>query len=248
MESELKPADRLIFALDVGTKSEAQNLVKELKGTINFFKVGLRLAMATGLDIVTWLVDQELNVFLDMKMNDVRETIRSSVEEVSKLGVKFLTIHGNGITADAAREGRGQTDLKILSVTLLTSLNEQDLKDLFLVGPEDKFRFKNLDEYVLWRAEQALRHGCDGLITSGQNVSLLSRELSGYNPILVCPGIRLKRDSTDDHKRTSTPSEAISNGADYLVVGRPIKSAQNRVAKAEEIISEIDQALQETVH
>ena len=243
-EKNQKAADRLIFALDVGTEEEAKALVKELKSTINFFKIGLQLFIATGLNVVEWLIDQNLNVFLDMKMYDVGATIRSSVAEVSRLGVKFLTIHGDGLTAEAAREGKGDTDLKILFLTLLTSLNEEDLSDLYFVG-EPHGRFEGLEDYVKWRSEMAMRHGCDGLITSGQNVPLLRQTLEEYDPILVCPGIRPKGDLTNDHKRATTPYEAILKGADYLVVGRPIRNAEDRVAKAEKVIEEIDSALQD---
>ena len=232
--------DRLIFALDVSTATEARELIDELQGTLRFFKVGLRLFVATGLEVVNDLVGKDLRLFLDLKMDDVTETIRSSVAEVAKLGVEFLTIHGNQATAEAAKEGKGNSTLKILSLTLLTSLNEQDLRDLFLVGPGR--RFPALEDYIVWRADQALRHGCDGLIASGQNVKLL-RGKFGPKPLIVCPGIRLQSDSSNDHKRPSTPGQAIANGADYLVVGRPIRNASDRVDKAHQIIDEIDSAL-----
>ena len=229
-------ADRLIFALDVGTEEEAKALVNELKETIRFFKVGLQLFIATGHSVVKWLVDQELNVFLDLKIYDIGETVRRSVGEVSRLGVKFLTIHGEDQTVEAAREGKGDAELEILFVPLLTSLGEGSLGEC-----------KSVDDYVQQRAEMAMKHGCDGLITSGQNVPILRETLTAYDPILVCPGIRPRGDDADDQKRPTTPFEAIARGADYLVVGRPIRNAHDRVAKAEEIILEIDAALEGTV-
>jgi orotidine-5'-phosphate decarboxylase len=229
----LSAADRLIFALDVGTEEEAKALVNELKGTVRFFKVGLQLFIASGNNVVKWLVDQDLNVFLDLKMYDIGETVRRSVAEVSRLGVRFLTIHGEDQTVEAAREGKGDSDLAILFVTLLTSLGEGDLGE-----------FKSVEDYVQQRGEMAMKHGCDGLITSGQNVSILRETLTANDPILVCPGIRPQGDGEDDQKRSTTPFEAISRGADYLVVGRPICNAPDRVAKAEEIILEIDAALE----
>ena len=240
----LRADERLIFALDVGNADEAKSLVDELHGAVRFFKVGLQLFIATGLSVVHWLLEQDLNVFLDMKMEDTEETIRRSVREVAKLGVRFLTIHGNGTTAKAAKEGSKGTDLKILSLTLLTSLNEQDLRDLYLVSP--KSRFNALEDYVEWRAKIAIEHGCDGLISSGQNANML-RQTLGWEPIMVCPGIRPKGDADNDHKRPTTPRLAISNGADYLVVGRPIRFASDRLSKAKEIIEEIDSALHKTV-
>ena len=239
---DLLAADRVIFALDVGNTDEAKELVEELRGTINFFKVGLQLHIATGLEVVRWLVEQNLKVFLDMKMEDVPETIKRSVAEVARLGVKFLTINGNGVTADAAKEGSAGSGLKILSLTLLTSLNEQDLRDLFLVHPDG--RFKTLEEYVLWRSKVALDHKCDGLITCGTRASILRKHF-GWKPILVSPGIRGADDPSYDQKRVSSPYQAIANGADYLVVGRPIKNSSNRVAKARQIIDEIDSALRQ---
>ena len=231
---DLSAADRLIFALDVGTEEEARELVNELKDTVRFFKVGLQLFIAAGNDVVKWLVDQDLNVFLDLKIYDISETVRRSVAEVSRLGVKFLTIHGEGQTVEAAREGKGDGDLEILFVTLLTSLGQGDLGEF------------SVEEYVQQRGEMAMKHGCDGLITSGQSVPILRETLSEYDPVLVCPGIRPRGDGADDQKRPTTPFEAISRGADYLVVGRPIRNAPDRVSKAEEIILEIDAALEGT--
>ena len=233
-KQNLSAADRLIFALDVGTEEEAKALVNELKDTINFFKVGLQLFIAAGHNVVKWLVDQDLNVFLDLKMYDIGETVRRSVAEVSRLGVRFLTIHGEDQTVEAARKGKGDSDLEILFVTLLTSLGEGDLGG-----------FKSVEDYVQQRGEMAMKHGCDGLITSGQNVPILRETLTAYDPILVCPGIRPLGDGADDQKRATTPFEAISRGSDYLVVGRPIRNARDRVAKAEEIILEIDAALED---
>ena len=136
---------------------------------------------------------------------------------------------------EAAREGKGDGDLEILLVTLLTSLGQGDLGE-----------FKSVEEVVQQRGVMAMKHGCDGLIASGQNVPILRETLSEYDPVLVCPGIRPRGDSVDDQKRPTTPFEAISRGADYLVVGRPIRNAPDPVSKAEEIILEIDAALEET--
>ncbi len=245
MKSEPKPLDardRLIFALDVGSSEEAEALVHELKDTISFFKVGLQLFVATGREVIKKLIDHKLDVFLDLKMNDVPHTVYSSVKEAARLGVRFLTVCGGGFTAEAAAAGKRGTNLKILSLTLLTSLDEQDLRDLLVIGHKSKFA--SLEDYIIWEAEQTLSRGCDGWIASGQNAKML-RHRFGDEPILVCPGIRPAGELLNDHKRAVTPYEAIVNGADYLVVGRPIKSAEDRVRKAEEIIGEIDLALRD---
>ncbi len=233
-------SERLIFALDVGSADEARNLVRSLSGNIRFFKVGLELFVAAGLDMVGWLLNQDLSVFLDLKMDDVPATVTRAVEAAGRLGVRFLTVQGHAATARAAAQGAEGTDLRILFVTLLTSLNEQDLRDQSIIQPAG--RFTDLEGYLMWRADQALENGCHGLITSGRNATLFRRRY-GEKPLLVCPGIRPSSESVDDHKRAVTPGEAILAGADYLVVGRPIRQAPNPTAKAEEIISEIDKAL-----
>ncbi len=236
--------DRLIVALDVRTRDDALRLVDELADRVSFFKVGYQLFLATGMEFVRELVTtRRKRVFLDLKMDDVEETISLAVKVITDENVRFLTIHGSGATARAAQEGRGSaTYPKILSVTLLTSLGRQDLIDLGLLGA--KGRFSSLDDYVVWRAEQAINAGCDGLIASGSSAAML-REKFGDRPIIVCPGIRQSTDATDDHKRSATPREAMAAGADYVVVGRPIRDAADRRAKADAIIEEMEQGISE---
>jgi len=238
---EPDPKDRLILALDVATADEANRLVDELDGLVSFYKVGYQLFLATGMQFVRDLVSGGKRVFLDLKMDDVEETITQGVREIAKNDVDFLTIHGNGATARAAIEGRGDNDRpKILSVTLLSSLDEQDLIDLGILGKKGKF--KSLDQYVLWRAQQAVDANVDGLIASGDTVAA-TRKRVGDGPILVTPGVRPKGIPTDDHKRHLTPMEAIASGADYLVVGRPIRNADDRCEMARSIIGEIEKGL-----
>ena len=239
-----EPRDRLIVALDVPTRDEALGLIDQLDGTVSFFKVGFQLLLAEGMGFVRELVDRDKRVFLDLKMDDVDETIVQGVREISRVQVHFLTIHGNGATARAASTGRGDADFpKILSLTLLSSLDQEDLVDLQLVGREGKST--NLRDYVLWRGEQAIEAGCDGLIASGDSIAHLRRKL-GDQPIIVSPGIRPEGTPTDDHKRSITPRNAIRDGADYLVVGRPIRNAANPGDMARAIVDEIEQGL--TVH
>ena len=231
------PVNRLIFALDVSSRSDAEALVFALRPSVRFFKVGLELFISEGPDLVRWLVGEGLHVFLDLKILDIPETMRRSVTEASKLGARFITIHDPGAGAVAAGEGKKESQLKILCVTLLTSVNEEDLKKT--VGMTGESQFKNLDEYVIWRARTALANGCDGLICSGENVKEL-RLVVGEVPLLICPGIRVGDNQLNDQKRVATPYHAIRNGADYLVVGRPIRDANDPLQQAKYILGEID--------
>ena len=232
---------RLIFALDVASRAEAETLVTALRPSVGFFKVGLELFISEGPDLVRWLVGEGLDVFLDLKLHDIPATMRRSVAAASRLGARFITIHDAGSGAVAARHGKGDSRLQVLCVTLLTSVDARDLRDN--VDPGSGERFRDLDEYVGWRARAAVSNGCDGLICSGQNARRLRRELSP-EPILVCPGIRLGGDRLDDQKRVVTPYRAVRDGADYLVVGRPIRDAADPLAQARKILDEIDRGLQ----
>lgn len=235
-------ARRLIFALDVASGAEAETLVAKLRPSVGFFKVGLELFVSEGPDLVRWLVGEGLDVFLDLKLYDIPATMRRSVAAASRLGARFITIHDAGAGAAAAREGTGDSRLQVLCVTLLTSVDARDLRDN--VGMGSGGRFRDLDEYVGWRARTAVSNGCDGLICSGQNARRLRREL-GPGPILVCPGIRLGGDRLDDQKRVVTPYRAVRDGADYLVVGRPIRDAADPLAQARKILAEIYRGLQD---
>ncbi|MBI4559822.1 MAG: orotidine-5'-phosphate decarboxylase [Candidatus Hydrogenedentes bacterium] len=242
MLNDSTPAEnRLIVALDFNNAADALRLVDRLAGTVSFFKVGLELFVAGGREVVRSLLDRNLRAFLDLKMNDIPETVARAVRQAASMGVDFLTILGDAATMKAAAEGRGDSTLRILCVTVLTSVSEQDLGQLGLVGPN--CRFKSLDEYVLWRAELALEQGCDGLITSGENVAALRERFRAARPLLVCPGIRPQGAALNDQKRPSTPYNAIVAGADYLVVGRPIRDAGDPKKAAEGMIGEISTAL-----
>ena len=154
----IEPADRLILALDVRTVDEAKGLVDQLDGVVSFFKIGIVLHTASGLELVRWLVDSGKKVFLDLKFFDIRQTVREAVARVADLGVTFLTIHGNAEIIQGAVEGRADSDLKLLAVTVLTNLDAADIRDLgFPVS---------LDELVLHRARLAVESGCDGIVAS----------------------------------------------------------------------------------
>jgi len=236
------PAERLIVALDVSTKAEAQRIVGSCDGLVTFYKVGFQLFIAEGMAYVRELIERGNKVFLDLKMDDVEETITSAVREITRSNVHLLTLHGGGATARAAVAGRGASEFpKVLSVTLLSSLDGQDLIDVQILGP--KGRFPSLMEYVLWRADQAVQAGCDGLIASGETIGEIRKRL-GPDPLIISPGIRPSGTTADDHKRAATPAEAIAAGADYLVVGRPIRNAADPAEMARRIIGDIEQAYQ----
>ncbi len=234
-----RPEDRLIVALDYNKEADALRLMDELAGTVHFCKVGLELFVTGGPQIVRALQERNLKVFLDLKMDDVGETIERAVRQFAAMKVQFLTILGGGATADAAIRGKADSDLSILQVTFLTSLGEDDLRDMLLLGPDK--RFQSVEEYVLWRAKGSLTHGCEGLISSGQNAAMLRSALGG-DFLLVCPGIRPPGAQVQDHKRPATPRSAVEDGADYLVVGRPIRDADDPKGAAEMIIEDIAKA------
>jgi orotidine-5'-phosphate decarboxylase len=235
------PRERLIVALDVPTRDDARRIVDELDGLVSFFKVGYQLFLAEGMPFVADLVASGKHVFLDLKLDDVEETIALAVEQVAASGAEFLTIHGGRATARAALRGRASAAKpRILFVTLLTSLDRTDLEDLGILGPGK--RFPVLEDYVRWRAQQALEAKCEGLIAAGSSIADL-RKTFGDEPVIVTPGVRPAGFSSNEHKRPTTPRDAMLAGADYLVVGRPIRDAGDRRATARAIIDEIEEGM-----
>lgn len=223
---EIPPEDRLIFALDVPSVEEARRLVESLGDSVQFYKVGLELFASGGyFELIDWLADQGKKVFADLKLFDVPETVASAVRQLRARRITFTTVHGNdGILKAACRE---KGDLKILAVTVLTSLDQGDLKDL---GFE-----VDVHRLVLSRARRALEIGCDGVVSSGQEARALKDEF-GEKLIIVTPGIRpVENRPADDQKRVVTVEEAIRNGADYIVVGRPIRNAPDPYEAAMQI-------------
>jgi orotidine-5'-phosphate decarboxylase len=226
-------ADRLIVALDFDSADKAIRLVDELDGLISVFKVGIQLQLAGGMRPVQYLLSKEKKVFLDLKYNDVPETVELAVREAASKGVTFLTIHGNGPTVRAAVKGRGNnSELKLLSVTVLTSLDASDMKDMgFQISVED---------LVLHRAKKALEAGCDGVIASGQEAAMI-RKVVGPKLLIVTPGIRPEGFPKQDQKRTVTPKTAVLSGADYLVVGRYIATDPHPRKAAERVLAEMQE-------
>jgi orotidine-5'-phosphate decarboxylase len=218
--------ERLIFALDVPTVAEAQHWVEKLGDSVLFYKLGLQIFMAGGYyELIDWMAARGKKVFVDLKFFDVPETVRLAVAQLAGRNVEFATVHGNdGIMEAAAKEKK---NVKILAVTVLTSLDRGDLNDL---GFEC-----DVENLVLSRAKRALQLGCDGVISSGLEAPKLREHLGG-GFLIVSPGIRpVENKPVDDQKRTVDAEQAFRNGADYIVVGRPIKNAADPRAKAEEI-------------
>ena len=227
-KAEIPASDRLIVALDVPTVSAAKELVTVLDDAVVFYKVGLELFMSGGaFELVTWLRERDKKVFVDLKFFDVPATVGRAVSQLNGLGITFATIHGNDAIMQAA--AAAAEDVEILAVTVLTSLDRGDLSDL---GFEC-----DVSELVVSRARRAVVHGCAGVVASGQEAALLRREL-GNTLLVIVPGIR-PINNQDDQKRTVSAEQALRDGADYLVVGRPIRDADDPKAAAEQIQKEI---------
>ena len=221
------PAERLIFALDVPSPATARQLVETLGDAVCFYKIGLELFMADGyFGLIEWLRARDKKVFVDLKFFDVPETVRSAVRQLKPYDASFATVHGNDAILRAAVEAARDTgtDLGILAVTALTSLDQADLNDLGFAC--------DAKALVLSRARRALDIGCRGVISSGLEAAEL-REHLGHQLLVITPGIRpvLNR-PTDDQKRTMDVEEAFLSGADYIVVGRPIRQAPDPPAAA----------------
>lgn len=227
-EKPIPAGDRLIFALDVDTVEDAKRLVERLGDQVNFYKAGLQLFMAGGyFEFIDWLAARGKQSFVDLKFFDVPETVASAVRQLKGRGVAFATVHGNDAILRAAV--RDKNDVKILAVTVLTSLDDGDIKSL---GFEASVR-----DVVASRAKRALEIGCDGVISSGLEARDLRDEL-GPRLLIVVPGIRPVA-NVDDQKRTVDVEQAFLNGADYIVVGRPIRNAPDPAEAAANIQSRI---------
>ncbi len=234
MPPKIPPRDRLIVALDLPGVEPAEAMVARLGDSVTFYKIGYQLAFAGGLPLVRKLADQGKKVFIDLKLHDIGNTVARGVESIARLGATFLTVHAYPQTMTAALEGRAGSDLKILAVTVLTSYDDEDLRAAgYRLGVSD---------LVEERARQAQALGIDGLVCSPEEAASL-RRIVGEQMRLVTPGIRPAGAASGDQKRIMTPARAITAGADYLVVGRPIVEAADPRAVAEAIVAEIAPAL-----
>lgn len=226
--------DKLIVALDVPEYDPARELVEHLGDEVSFYKIGLELVFSGGLDLAQELKNEGKRVFLDMKLLDIGNTVERAVATAAALGVDFLTIHGHDRkTLAAAVKGRGSSQLKILAVTVLTSLDASDLAEQGTsMAPAD---------LVLHRARMAHEAGIDGVIASGQEAARV-RAATSPDFLIVTPGIRLPGGEAGDQTRITTPQQALRDGANHLVVGRPINAAPDPVAAARTFLEQISAA------
>jgi len=220
----------IIVALDLPSAEEARALVDRLGDRIDFYKVGMELYAAAGMPMVRELADRGKQVFLDLKLFDIRETVKRTVEVVARHPVRFLTVHSSAAVMRAAVEGRGSSPLKVLAVTVLTGFDQHDVRDL---GFE-----RSLKELVEWRVRMSLECGVDGLIASPLDACAV-RGLAGPETLLVTPGVRSAGAGKGDQKRVATPAEAIRAGANYVVMGRQITRSADPRAEVASVLEQI---------
>ncbi len=229
----LDARERLIVALDLPSVDAAEKMVAALGESVVFYKIGYQLAFAGGLPFAAGLIAAGKQVFLDLKLHDIGNTVQKGVESVAQMGATFLTVHAYPQTMRAAVAGKHGSTLRILAVTVLTSYNDSDLA---AAGYD-----MTVSELAAARGRQARDIGIDGLVCSPEEAATL-RGIAGPGMVLVTPGIRPAGSASGDQKRIMTPARAIEAGADYLVVGRPVVAADDPGRAAERIVSEIEQA------
>ncbi|MDN5873029.1 MAG: orotidine-5'-phosphate decarboxylase [Sinobacteraceae bacterium] len=233
---DIPAAERLIVALDVPEAEQARALVERIGDAAVFYKVGMELSMAPGFyELIAWLRSHGKKVFVDLKFFDIPQTVAHAVARLCEHDVQLCTVHGNQSMMEAAGAAKAGS-LKVLAVTALTSLDQGDMDDLGFGC--------NVEELVLSRARRALAAGCDGVVSSGLEVQRL-RQFAPRELVVVTPGIRpVANQPTGDQKRVMTPAQAIAAGADYLVVGRPVRNAEDPRAATNAIQAEIASALE----
>jgi orotidine-5'-phosphate decarboxylase len=220
----------IIVALDVESAAEARALVARIGPRVNFYKVGMELYAAAGMDFVREMLSQGHQVFLDLKLYDIPETVSRAVARVAETGVRFLTVHAVGSVMRAAVAGRAGSRLQLLGVTVLTSFGPEDLDDLGYQG--------TVAELVARRARKAMELGVDGVVASPLEAAAV-RALIGPDRLLVTPGVRSAGADKGDQKRVATPAQAVSDGANYIVIGRQITRAADPAAEVDRVLAEI---------
>jgi orotidine-5'-phosphate decarboxylase len=218
----------IIVALDFEDAQQARTLVSRLGQAIDFYKVGMELYAAAGMPFVRELIGEGKQVFLDLKLYDIGETVKRAVAQVARTEVRFLTVHAINPVMRAALEGRGRTSLKLMAVTVLTSFDQQDVTDMG--------HHCSISELVALRARNAVEIGMDGIVCSALDAAAV-RRIAGPGAILVTPGVRSSHADKGDQKRIATPAEAIAAGANYIVIGREVTRASDpreRVARITE--------------
>lgn len=224
--------NRLIVALDVPNAIAGMEMVQRIGPAVGFYKIGLGMLTGGGLALASELKEQGHRIFLDMKLFDIGATVEAAVRGLAQFDLDFLTVHGDPHVVRAAKEGAAGTDLKILAVTILTSLDRSDL-DAALI------RDGAIPDLVAERAGRALEAGADGVIASPQEAAMIRALPQSTGKLIVTPGVRPTGAGLDDQKRIATPADAISNGADHIVVGRPIWKAADPRAAAEAVLHEL---------
>ncbi|MGV6805411.1 MAG: orotidine-5'-phosphate decarboxylase [Ruegeria sp.] len=233
MEHPLMSDDRLIVALDVPNALQGLKMAEALGDSVSFYKIGLGMLTGGGLALANELKQEHgKRIFLDMKLFDIGNTVENAVRGLAQFDLDFLTVHGDPHVVRAAKEGAAGKDLKILAVTILTSLNRDDL-DAGMMKAGD------MQEMVLERADRAFEAGADGVIASPQEAALIRALPASQGRLIVTPGVRPAGADLGDQKRVATPAAAISDGADHIVVGRPIYQASNPKAAARAVLAEL---------
>jgi len=232
----MKATDRLIIALDVPSVGEAEMIVSKIGTTASFYKIGYQLAFAGGLELARDLVADGSQVFLDMKLLDIDNTVSKAIENIVHMGVTMTTLHAYPKAMRAAVEAARGSDLCLLGVSVLTSMDDQDLAE---AGYQ-----QTTGELVAKRVRQAAEAGMGGVVASAHEAAMI-RELVGSSMAVVTPGIRPRGADKSDQKRVMTPADAISAGASHLVIGRPIVAAENKKLATEQILEEIKNASEE---
>jgi len=225
--------DRLIVALDVPNAVAGLALAEQLGDAVGFYKIGLGMLTGGGLALANELKQEHgKRIFLDMKLFDIGATVESAVRGLSQFDLDFLTVHGDPHVVDAAKQGAAGSDMKILGVTILTSLDRADLDASMIVAGD-------LPELVTTRAARAFEAGADGVIASPQEAALIRALPEAANKLIVTPGVRPAGAALGDQKRVATPAQAIKDGANHVVVGRPIYRAEDPAAAARAVLTEI---------
>lgn len=227
--------DRLIVALDVPTAPEALALTDLIGDSVSFYKIGLGMLTGGGLACAIELKERGKRVFLDMKLFDIPNTVEAAVRGLAGFDLDFLTVHGDPHVVKAAVKGRGESNLKILAVTILTSLDRQDLDDALIADGD-------IQKLTVERASRALKAGADGVIASPQEAAMIRALPEANGKLIVTPGVRLASNEAGDQKRIATPAQALAEGADHIVVGRPVNQSNHPREAAAQILADMDRA------
>ena len=221
----------IIVALDFEDAAQARSLIQRLGSAVDFYKIGMELYAAEGMQFVRELTGEGQHVFLDLKLYDIPETVKRATAQVAKTGVRFLTVHGSNAVMRAAADARGAAQLKLLAVTVLTSFDRDDLAQLGYPS--------SVEDLVALRVKNAMAAGMDGIVCSAKEAAAV-RALAGPQAILVTPGVRSPSADSGDQKRVATPAEALAAGANYLVIGREITRAQDPRSACMRILESVE--------